>query len=197
VAKTAFRAATHSVPLLRGTSVRPLYATSAGMPRDDAADLVRHMAGRYRIPDALRRADTLARTGRPARDPATLSQLPQQCAHCGRRGRSNRWHACRSAATLLARDPLALRGTDGGPHGAQRQSPQVLRRAVGLGGEYSTKVPQQVQIWRDAEGRSGTVTCGYGRWWTCCLLFASRGSGVRVPLAPQVRSVIRTAKPIF
>jgi hypothetical protein len=28
------------------------------------------------------------------------------------------------------------------------------------------------------------VTCGDGRRWTCCLLFASRGSGVRVPLAP-------------
>jgi hypothetical protein len=30
------------------------------MPRADAADLVRRMAGRYRLPDALRRADTLA-----------------------------------------------------------------------------------------------------------------------------------------
>ena len=40
--------------------------TSAGMPAADAADLVRRMAGRYRLPDALRRADTLARTGPPA-----------------------------------------------------------------------------------------------------------------------------------
>jgi endonuclease V-like protein UPF0215 family len=36
------------------------------MPAADAADLVRRMAGRYRLPDALRRADTLARAGLPA-----------------------------------------------------------------------------------------------------------------------------------
>jgi len=65
VAKSAFRTATHAVPVLRGASTRPLYVTAAGMPRSDAADLVRHMAGRYRMPDALRRADTLARTGLP------------------------------------------------------------------------------------------------------------------------------------
>ena len=63
VAKTAFRAATHAVPVLRGTSARPLYVTAAGVPRADAADLVRRMAGRHRLPDAVRRADTLARTG--------------------------------------------------------------------------------------------------------------------------------------
>jgi deoxyribonuclease V len=39
--------------------------TAAGMPAADAADLVRHIAGRHRLPDALRRADTLARAGRP------------------------------------------------------------------------------------------------------------------------------------
>ena len=48
---------------MRGSSVSPLFVTAAGMPAADAADLVRHMAGRYRLPDALRRADTLARTG--------------------------------------------------------------------------------------------------------------------------------------
>ncbi len=57
------RTATHAVPLLRGTSARPLYVTAAGLPRADAADLVRRMAGRHRLPDAVRRADTLARTG--------------------------------------------------------------------------------------------------------------------------------------
>ena len=31
--------------------------------------------------------------------------------------------------------------------------------------------------------------------WTGCLLFPTRGSGVRVPLAPLVRSKIRTASP--
>ena len=62
VAKSAFRTATHAVPVLRGTSARPLFVTAAGMPRADAAELVRHMAGRFRVPDALRRADHLART---------------------------------------------------------------------------------------------------------------------------------------
>jgi hypothetical protein len=38
--------------------------------RADAAALVRRMAGRYRLPDALRRADTPARTGPP---PATMT----------------------------------------------------------------------------------------------------------------------------
>ncbi len=63
VAKSAFRTATHAIPVLRGTSARPVFVTAAGMPRADAAELVRLMAGRFRVPDALRRADQLARTG--------------------------------------------------------------------------------------------------------------------------------------
>ena len=54
------------MPVVREPSVRPLFVTAAGMPAADAADLVRQMAGRYRLPDALRRADTLARTDPPA-----------------------------------------------------------------------------------------------------------------------------------
>lgn len=63
VAKSVFRTATHAIPVLRGTCVRPLFVTAAGMPPADAAGLVRHMAGQFRLPDALRRADTLARPG--------------------------------------------------------------------------------------------------------------------------------------
>ena len=63
VAKTAFPTATHAVPVLRGRSARPLFVTAAGMPLHDAAELVRQMAGSFRLPDALRRADALARTG--------------------------------------------------------------------------------------------------------------------------------------
>ncbi len=60
--RTGFRAASHAVPAGRGEGfARPLYVTAAGLPRHDAADLVQHMAGRYRLPDALRRADALAR----------------------------------------------------------------------------------------------------------------------------------------
>jgi deoxyribonuclease V len=66
VAKSRFRTAAHAVPVVRGSSVRPLFVTAAGMPSADAADLVRRMAGRYRLPDALRRADALARAGPPA-----------------------------------------------------------------------------------------------------------------------------------
>jgi deoxyribonuclease V len=61
VAKSRFHTATHAVPVLRGASSRPLLVTAAGLPPADAADLVRHMAGRFRVPDALRRADALAR----------------------------------------------------------------------------------------------------------------------------------------
>jgi deoxyribonuclease V len=51
---------------VRGSSVGPLFVTAAGMPAADAADLVWHMAGRYRPPDALRHADTLAQAYPPA-----------------------------------------------------------------------------------------------------------------------------------
>jgi deoxyribonuclease V len=61
VAKTAFRGATHAVPVRRGQSARPLWVTAAGLPRTEAAALVTGMAGRYRLPDALRRVDALAR----------------------------------------------------------------------------------------------------------------------------------------
>ena len=66
VAKSRFRAATHAVLVLRGSSARPPFVTAVGMAAADAADLVRRMAGRYRLPDALRRADALARAGPPA-----------------------------------------------------------------------------------------------------------------------------------
>jgi deoxyribonuclease V len=65
VAKSAFATATHAIPVLRGAAARPLFVTAAGMPRADAAELVRGMAGRFRVPDALRRADRLARTPAP------------------------------------------------------------------------------------------------------------------------------------
>jgi deoxyribonuclease V len=61
VAKTAFATATHAVPVLRGQSERPLFVTAAGISRAEAARLVRDMAGSYRMPDALRQVDALAR----------------------------------------------------------------------------------------------------------------------------------------
>lgn len=62
VAKTSFRTATHAVPVVRGTATRPLYVTAAGgIEAGEAADLVMRMAGPFRIPWALARADRLAR----------------------------------------------------------------------------------------------------------------------------------------
>lgn len=63
VAKTSFVTATHAVPVLRGTSTRPLYVTAAGLPIDRAAALVAAMAGEHRVPSALRRVDALCRAG--------------------------------------------------------------------------------------------------------------------------------------
>jgi deoxyribonuclease V len=70
VAKTAFHTATHAIAVNRGTATRPLYVTSAGIPADQAAALVTRMAGPYRLPDALRRVDALARGNHLAPLPA-------------------------------------------------------------------------------------------------------------------------------
>ena len=69
VAKTAFSTATHAAQVLRGQSSRPLYVTAAGMTTADAAGLVAEMAGRFRMPDALKLVDRLAR-GLERPDPA-------------------------------------------------------------------------------------------------------------------------------
>jgi deoxyribonuclease V len=61
VAKSAFRTATHAVPVLRGEATKPLFVTAIGIAEADAARLVREMAGPYRLPDALRRVDALSR----------------------------------------------------------------------------------------------------------------------------------------
>lgn len=62
VAKTAFHTATHAIPVLRGRSARPLYITAIGLSLADAAEQIRTMTGRFRLPDALRRADALGRS---------------------------------------------------------------------------------------------------------------------------------------
>jgi deoxyribonuclease V len=61
VAKTFFRGAVHAAQVRRGRSARPLYVTAVGVEQQDAAFLVGKMSGLYRIPDALRLADRLAR----------------------------------------------------------------------------------------------------------------------------------------
>jgi hypothetical protein len=58
-------------------------------------------------------------------------------------------------------------------------------------GEYSTEVQQLTRTRTDLRGRGRTVTCGDGRGWTCCRQMACKRSGVRISLAPLVRSEIR------
>jgi deoxyribonuclease V len=62
VAKTRFATAVHALPVVRGRSARPLFVTAVGIPVADAAAMVHAMAGKFRLPDALRRVDMLART---------------------------------------------------------------------------------------------------------------------------------------
>jgi deoxyribonuclease V len=63
VGKSPFHGNTDAVPILRGSSARPLFVTAAGMDVTAAAELVRGMHGPHRLPDLLRRADQLARRG--------------------------------------------------------------------------------------------------------------------------------------
>jgi deoxyribonuclease V len=60
IAKSEYRGAP-AIPVLRGKSLRPLYVSAMGMPAEVAAECVRSMAGRHRIPDLLRHVDGLAR----------------------------------------------------------------------------------------------------------------------------------------
>jgi deoxyribonuclease V len=55
------------VPVLRGAASRPLLVTAAGIAATTAADLVRAMAGPYRLPTALQRVDRLCREAGEAR----------------------------------------------------------------------------------------------------------------------------------
>ncbi len=64
VAKTAFRTATRAMAVHLGTATRPLYVTATGVHIEYAVALVTGMAGRHRMPDALRRVDALARNTR-------------------------------------------------------------------------------------------------------------------------------------
>jgi deoxyribonuclease V len=73
VAKSRSRTATHALPVARGSSVRALFVTAAGMPAADAADLVRRMADRNRLPNAVRRADTGAARWRRRRHQSLVS----------------------------------------------------------------------------------------------------------------------------
>jgi len=65
VAKTAFRGAAHAIEVRRGRARRPLYVTAVGVAAEQAAALVRRMDGPYRLPNALRRVDSLSKLEPP------------------------------------------------------------------------------------------------------------------------------------
>lgn len=60
VAKTRYKTAS-AVEITRGRSKSPLFVTAVGIDSVQAAEKIRTMAGDYRIPKMLKRADELAR----------------------------------------------------------------------------------------------------------------------------------------
>jgi hypothetical protein len=61
---------------------------------------------------------------------------------------------------------------------------------------YSTEVQQHTRTRADLRGRGRTVTCGYGRGWTCCRQMACKRSAVRARLAPpQLRWTTSNVEP--
>ena len=61
VAKRVFRQDAPAVPVWRGSSKQALYVSSAGIETSVAAECVRTMHSRFRIPTLLKRVDTLCR----------------------------------------------------------------------------------------------------------------------------------------
>lgn len=62
IAKTRYQSATHAIEVARGLGTKPVYVTSCGgLGLHAAAAIVTTMAGSFRLPDAARRADRLAR----------------------------------------------------------------------------------------------------------------------------------------
>ena len=61
VAKSRYRDDQHSRKVTRGKSVRPVFVTVAGAELEDAANWIEAMHGKFRIPDMLKLADTIAR----------------------------------------------------------------------------------------------------------------------------------------
>ena len=61
IAKSRFAGASACLPVVRGSSLRPLYVSAVGMDAADAAKGVQSMHGRHRIPTLLRLVDRAAR----------------------------------------------------------------------------------------------------------------------------------------
>lgn len=61
VAKTAFHGSNFALPVLRGTSQKPIFVTARGIDDHHAAALVAHMHGNHRLPTLIKEVDSLAR----------------------------------------------------------------------------------------------------------------------------------------
>ena len=63
VAKKYFKGS-DAIKVFRGNSHQPLYVTSVGIEQTAAADLIKSMHGKYRLPTLLKQADSLSRCGK-------------------------------------------------------------------------------------------------------------------------------------
>jgi deoxyribonuclease V len=61
VAKSPFKSNPPAQEVYRGTSKKPLYVTSVGIPLDNAVKNIKKMHGPYRIPGILKLADRVSR----------------------------------------------------------------------------------------------------------------------------------------
>lgn len=61
IAKRSFAGSEFAVPVLRGTSQKPLFVTALGISKTEAAARVRQMHGPHRIPTICARVDHLSR----------------------------------------------------------------------------------------------------------------------------------------
>ncbi len=77
IAKTKFKGADSASEVIRGKSTRPLFITAAGLSPECAAEHVRAMHGRYRIPTLLKRVDSLCRNAQAmmSRDDGTSKRV--------------------------------------------------------------------------------------------------------------------------
>ena len=60
-----------TVPVVRGSSSRPLFVTSVGVDVGAAAERIRQMHGEYRMPTLLKAVDRLVRAHPPSTEPRT------------------------------------------------------------------------------------------------------------------------------
>ena len=61
VAKNPFKGSPHSTLAFRGESRKPLYVTSIGISQSTSAEMICKMAGSYRLPAMIKRADILSK----------------------------------------------------------------------------------------------------------------------------------------